>query len=129
MSANVRMCAATKEVWYPGVLQVLQGTIKFNSTGGLVTLGTLPEGATLVKVEVDVKTAFNAATTNVLTVGTVADDDAYVTADDVNEGAAGFTSVGGNGTAITADTVVKAKYVQTGDAATAGEADVYVYFK
>ena len=54
-------------------------------TAGKVPLGTLPGGAIVTHMIVKVVTAFNAATTNVLTVGTAASADAVLGAADINE--------------------------------------------
>lgn len=110
------------------MLQVVSGVINFNVASPFtVSLGTIPKGATILHTVVEVSTAFNAGTTNVLVVGNATTDNAYVAAGDVNEAAAGTTIVGKR-TALTADTVVLAKYTQTGTAATTGVAVVTVYF-
>lgn len=116
-------------MWEEGVLQSIEGAIAYNVADPFtVALGTLPAGCTLVKAEVQVDTVFNAATTNVLTVGTVAAPDAYVAAGDVNEAATGLNTKILN-TAIAAATPVVAKFTQTGGAATTGAAKIVLYYK
>lgn len=99
-------------------------------TSDIVCLGTLPAGAFIARVYVRVNTAFNAGTTNVLTVGTSSGSNAdIVAAGDVDESAAGVTEVTrGVGLAVTADTPIYVKYTQSGTAASAGAADVIVEF-
>ena len=81
-----------------------------------------------MKVRID--TAFNAGTTNVLTVGTNAgSDNNIVAAADVNEAATGTTSVTtGIGLSIAADTPVYVRYTQSGTAATAGAATIVILY-
>jgi len=93
----------------------------------------LPAGAIIIGTDVHIDSVFNAATTNVLTVGTNATSyDNIVAAADVNEGATGLTqNVKPTGTALgalTADAQVFVKYTQTGTAATTGKAYVIVKY-
>jgi hypothetical protein len=98
-------------------------------TSGKVPLGTLPAGAIVTGMLVKVTTAFNAATTNVLTVGTSADDDAVIGAADVNELEADTTvTFGAVGYSVTEATPLFVKYTQTGTAATAGAATIILFF-
>lgn len=104
------------------------------NTGGIgtaetVQVGTLPTGALVTQTIVRVKEAFNAATTNVIIVGTAADDDEFIAAGDVDESATDTTfSARSAGIVLTADTPVYVKYTQTGTAATTGQADVVVTY-
>lgn len=106
-----------------------------------ILIGTIPIGAWIVKVQVAILTVFNAGTTNVLTVGTVAANTAYaslpgtlnnlVKSGDVNAGATGTTDVTtGIGPIIaqTADQDVYVQYTQTGTAATTGIASILIEF-
>lgn len=89
-----------------------------------VKLDDLAAGEVVVQCWVEVKTAFNAASTNVITLGTAADDDYYLTASDVTEGTPGVYPTGGKGpfrAEPTAD-VLNVKYAQSGTAATTGSA-------
>jgi hypothetical protein len=58
------------------------GTITQNSTSAVSLTVTLPSGAQITNIIVDVLTAFNSATTAVLTVGTAAAGTQYVTSVD-----------------------------------------------
>lgn len=111
----------------------LRKSVAYNTTGiaSGVSMGWLPAGAQILRTGVNVTTVFNAATTNVLTVGTAADSglDNIVAAGDVNEAAAAFTSVTtGAVVAITADTEIKVSYTQTGTAATTGAATIVLEY-
>ncbi len=92
----------------------------------------LPAGAVLIGTDVNIVTAFNAATTNVLTVGLAGVADNIVAAADVTEGTAALTlNVKPTGTALVplaADSQVSVTYTQTGTAATAGKAIVVVKY-
>lgn len=111
-----------------------RATVNFND-GGIATgiqFGTLPRGAAIVDVQVEIVTVFNAVTTNVLTVGTTAANaNEIVNASDVNELAVGVTKVArGLGQSLTAaaDIGLWAKYTQSGTAATTGQAIVTIQF-
>lgn len=91
-------------------------------------IGTIPKGAVVSHVSVAITTAFDAGTTNVLLVGTVADPDHYVDADDVLETLVSGVYVGDKPEQVTVDTDVYLKYTQTGGAATAGVARATVWY-
>lgn len=97
-------------------------------TADTVKVGRIPAGSMLMPAQVRITTIFNAATTNVLIVGTSAGSDAdIVGAAEVNEGATGVTIVA-TGCALTFanDTDIYVKYSQTGTAATTGAATVII---
>lgn len=103
------------------------GTVKFDTEGISegVKICDIPEGLIFTKAVAKVKTAFNAATTNVLTVGFETDKNELLGTSDVTEGTAGIYTKelwveGGSNNAI------YAKYTQTGTAATTGEAEIYL---
>lgn len=96
-----------------------------------VKVGRVPAGSMLMPAQVRITTAFNAVTTNVLTVGqnATANTD-IVAAGELNEGATGVTIVA-TGCALTfaSDTDIYVRYTQTGTAATAGAATILIpYF-
>ncbi len=94
-------------------------------------IGALEAGAIPLYAHVTIQTAFNAATTNVLVLGTSADDDGFAAAAGTVAGTTGFKgNLSGalTGQPLAADTVVYAKYTQSGTAATAGKATVILTF-
>lgn len=116
-----------------GQLSAITTTIAFGNTSA-VTIGTIPANSQIVFVNVDVTTAFNAGTTNNVTVGKTGTAAAYVTS----------TSVGTLGRASVATTGVYSAwadvgnsdvdyatvtFTQTGTAATAGAARVTIIYK
>lgn len=112
-----------------GVEQVLYaGKVSFDTKdiANGVELVELPENIIITKAVAIVGKAFNAETTNVLTVGTNDTADDLLGADDVTEGTAGTYMKSlfeiRKGTPVK----VKAKYTSTGTAATAGKADIYL---
>ena len=109
------------------VQMMYAGSIAFDtedaSTG--VELCTLPANIIVTKAVAVVGTAFNAGTTNVLTVGTNDDVNNLLGSSDVTEGTAGDYSKN-TFLHLAAKTKVKAKFTQTGTAATAGAADIYL---
>ena len=110
-----------------------RATVSFDTpligTAGKVPLGTLPAGAIVTGMLVKITAAFNAATTNVLTVGTAADASAVLGATDIDEAdvdiTQAFTAYGYN---PTVDTPLFIKYAQTGTAATAGRAIIILFY-
>lgn len=125
--------SAPARVMSVNCVHAVRGTISFDSTGAAtgIEIGTIPAGSFVLPATVHVITAFNAATTNVLEVGTAADADGFATAAGTASGTAGVkTSLTGaqSGDTLTADTPVVMKFTQTGAAATAGRAQVVVEF-
>ena len=117
------------------VLNTLRKTVNFNDAGiasGVAFDAALPAGAFITSVMVEIVTAFNAGTTNVLTAGFNSSSyNDLVAAGDVNEAAAGVTSVTrgwGRGLTAAADIVPYVKYTQTGGAATTGQAIVTITY-
>lgn len=104
------------------------GEVNFNdanvATG--IELCKLPANVIVTKAVCVVETAFNAATTNVLTVGTSASVDNLLGATDVTEGTPAAYQ---KDTWVELDAVasVKVKYTQSGTAATTGKAQVYLF--
>ena len=111
-----------------GVEQLMYaGEVSFDtediSTG--VELVKLPANIIVTKAVAVVKTAFDAGTTNVLTVGTNSDVNDLLGTSDITEGTAG-AYVKNVFVEKHAETSVKAKYTQTGTDATAGKAEIYL---
>lgn len=96
-----------------------------------VQFGNLPANAVITDVQVEIVTAFNASSTNVLTIGTNSTANQIVATGDVDETATGVTKVTrGLGRSLTSSGVTGlwAKYTQSGDAATAGVAVVTIAY-
>lgn len=98
-----------------------------------VRVATLPASAIILGTDVHVTTAFNAVSTNVLTVG--GNSSSYndiIAAGDVDETATGLTQnvkpTGSSLGVIAADRDVYVKYTQTGTAATTGLAQVIIKY-
>lgn len=119
---------------YESLVHVLRKDVNFDTaaSGTPLKMGTLPQGAVVIGTTIGIKTAFNAATTNVLIVGTAADDDALVAAGGVDETAVAVTRVApatlAGAVAASADTDIFVEYTQSGTAATAGAAWVAVEY-
>lgn len=118
------------------VTNTLKKTVNYNDASiatGVAFDESLPLGAYIVQVDVEIVTAFNAGTTNVLTIGTNATSyNDIVNAADVNEAATGVTEVTrgkGRSLAASAEKPVYAKYTQTGTAGTAGQAIIVIQYE
>jgi hypothetical protein len=99
-------------------------------TADTVKVGRIPAGSILMAAYVRITAAFNAATTNVLTVGQNAgSDNDIVAAGELNEGVTGTTVVL-TGAALTfaSDTDIYVRYTQTGTAATTGAASIVITY-
>jgi hypothetical protein len=116
------------------VVHFLRFTVNFNDAGIAAGVGkqTLPAGAIIIGTDVQIVQAFNAATTNVLTVGLAGVANNVVLATDVDEATVALTqNVKPSGTALgplAADSQVTATYAQTGTAATTGKAIVIIKY-
>lgn len=113
----------------------LRFDVNYNDTGvsSGVLKGTLPAGAIITSTSVLITTAFNAGTTNVLTVG--GNSTSYndiVASGDVDETAAGITnaikSTGSSLGKLAADRDIYVMFAQTGTAASTGAATVIIHF-
>jgi hypothetical protein len=106
-------------------------TANIGTTNG-VRFATLPAGSVVLRTTANVTAAFNAATTNVLVVGVAADDDALMTSAVAVAGTIGVKVTNGPAATLTtptaADVGVFAKYTQSGTAASAGRAVVFVEY-
>ena len=111
----------------------LRFPVNWNDAPGINMKQWLPAGAVLIGTDVQIVTPFNAATTNVLSVGYEATTAAnIVTSAQAVAGTAGLKqNLPPNGVALlplAADVQVGALYTQTGGAATAGQAIVIVKY-
>lgn len=108
-----------------GSTRLVSAPIVFGST--TVALEALAAGDVVVQCWVQVTTAFNAGTTNVITLGDGTTADKYLAAADVTEGTPGVYPTGGKGpfVAETQARTLTATYAQTGTAATTGAGRVY----
>ena len=115
-----------------GVLSAITTTIAFSDTAA-VSIGTLPSNAQIVDINIDTTTAFNATTTNTVTVGKTGTANAFVTTTSVTS--LGRASVATTGTySAWADTGsaeldATVTFSQTGTAATTGAARVTIVYK
>lgn len=110
-------------------IHFLRKSFTFADDGNVLTLGTIPAGSVIVKpisgVNVDV--VFNAGTTNVLDIGSTANDDLYAT--DLALGSIAFVALDeGVAMTVAADTTLTATVDLTGTAATTGSAEVIIAY-
>lgn len=108
-----------------GALRLVSEDILFSQS--TVDLEALAVGDVVVQAWAEVITAFNAGTTNVLTVGDGTTADKYLAAADITEATPAVYPTGGKGpyAAETAAGTLRVTYAQTGTAATTGAARVY----
>jgi hypothetical protein len=116
---------------YLGHESQLYSEVNYN-TPGVATgflIGKIPAFSVVKNVTVSVESTFNAATTNVLTVGTSTTATEWVDATVLSSGATVDTYATDIGYALTtSDLSVYAKYTQSGTAASAGKAHVWVEY-
>lgn len=111
-------------------IQYLRKRVTFTDDGGTVTVGKIPAGSIILKgvSGVQVVTAFDAGTGNVLDIGT--SDDADVFGTDLALDSAGFVECDENvsGYYVSSETTITASVDLTGTAATAGDAHVLIAY-
>jgi hypothetical protein len=106
--------------------------ITYGANGSTTTICTIPAGAQILFINIDVTTAFNAGTTNTVSIGTSGSATQFVSATSV--GATGRASVATTGNYAnwvnvgTSDVTIIATYNQTGTAASAGAATITVVY-
>lgn len=110
-----------------GLEQVATADITFADS--TVTVVDLPANTLITRVIAEVTAAFNAGTTNVLTVGTDAGASDLLGAGDITEGTTGFyESTTVKALRLSAAKSIIAKYSYTGTTPTTGKATIYVFF-
>jgi hypothetical protein len=123
---------AVAQQYHQNLVHFLRKEVNYNDPGiaSGVAIGRLPAGAQVTQALARVKTAFNAGTTNVLTVGTnAASYDNILGAADIAEGAAGNSvAPTANLQEAAAEIDVVAKYTQTGTAASQGKAVIHIAY-
>jgi hypothetical protein len=111
-------------------IQYLRKDFVFGDNGKVLKVGTLPAHAVIAKAisGVNVSTVFNAGTSNVLDIGTAADDDLFGT--DLALGVAGLIPLDEAVSSYvgTADVEVTATVVLTGTAATTGAGQIVIAY-
>jgi hypothetical protein len=111
-------------------------TINFNdqNIGSGQQFGALPPGAYIFAIDAYVTTAFNAGTTNVITIGTSKSSANEIVASGITAGTPGvyhLNSAAGLGLAVTnvaTNIPLYAKYAQTGTAASTGSVTIVIAF-
>jgi hypothetical protein len=115
-------------------IQYLRATINFNDPGiaGGVACAVLPQYAFVTSSQSFVETAFNAGTTNSVSLGTTAATGNEITGVIAGQtpGFAAQTAAAGLGCGVTTagPVTVYAKYVQSGGAATAGKIHIVLAY-
>ena len=126
------MANANPRVLHTQQVHYFRKRVNFNDAniGTGVIFGTFPANAQVTDAICRVITAFNAATTNVLTVGTNASTyNNILAAADITEGTPGSYRAPVAGLiGMTVDTDLYVMYTQTGTAATTGQADIVVSY-
>lgn len=110
----------------------IRRTVEWDDAGiaAGIPIGALEAGAIPLRAGVLVQAAFNAGTTNVLVLGSSADDDGLITSVNAGAGVLGVKAGTGAqlGIPLGANTVFYARFTQTGTAATAGKATLWVEY-
>lgn len=114
-------------------LHFYRRTIAYNTpkvgTAATIKIGTIPAGAVIYDAIVKVNTAFNAATTNLINVGSEATPDSIIDETDLDLSLAEFqSSRRGCDLSFSTATPIYVTYTQSGTAATAGEAEIIIMY-
>jgi hypothetical protein len=110
-------------------IHYLRKEITYADAGVQKTVGVIPAGSVIVKPisGVNVSTAFNSSGTDLLDIGTSADDDLYAT--DLSVAAVGYQALDeAVSMKVTSDTTITATYAQSVADATAGVAEVVIAY-
>jgi hypothetical protein len=129
MTGTLNNNAAAQDIGY-GVVQFLRKTITYLDDGKTVDIGTLPDGAVILKVlsGVQVNIAFNGGTTNTLDVGPSTDSGTNLWGTVLALGAIAFVPLDeAVSMAVSGDTKAQAKVVSTAGAS-AGSADIVIAY-
>lgn len=127
MATNTAGTQARQLPWQ--AVHYLRKDFTFADTGSVLTLGTLPAGAVILKAlsGVEVHVAFTAGTNKQLDIGTLATADLYAT--DLTLAAIGFVPIDELVShKLAADTTLYATPDLTGSSNTAGSATVVIAF-
>lgn len=120
----------TARQYHTQQVHYLRKGFTFADNGSVLTVGVIPAGALILKPVsgVHVVTVFNAGTSNVLDIGTSADDDLFGT--DLALGTANFVpldeSIGGF--RVSAETTITATPALAGTAATTGDGEIIIAY-
>lgn len=121
--------ATNARLYHTDQVHYLAKDFTFADDGSVLSLGYLPAGAVIIKPMsgVAVHVAFNAGTTNVLDIGTAANDDLYGT--DLALGSIAFVPLDeAVSMTVAVDTLITATVDLTGTAASAGSATVIIAY-
>lgn len=121
--------ATNARLYHTDQVHYLAKDFTYADDGSVLSLGYLPAGAVILKPMsgVAVHVAFNAGTTNVLDIGTAANDDLYGT--DLALGSIAFVPLDeAVSMTVAADTLVTATVDLTGTAATTGSGTVIIAY-
>lgn len=124
------MATKTARLFHTQQVHYLRAAVTYADNGVVKQLGTIPAGSLILKPisGLHVVTAFNAGTSNVIDIGTSADDDLFGT--DMALGTAGFIpldeAIGGY--YVSADTDMTATVALSGTAATAGSGVIVIAY-
>ncbi len=130
--------SGARDVMMP-VKQTLAYTLNYNTTGASsgVKIGTLPANSVIQNWRVTVETAFNAGTTNPITIGITATGTeimaaASITNYNTSSNTAGVytgsAAASGGWSMMTADQAIYVAYIPTGTAATTGVARITIEY-
>ena len=121
--------ATNARLYHTDQVHYLAKDFTYADDGSVLSLGYLPAGAVIIKPMsgVAVHVAFNAGTTNVLDIGTAANDDLYGT--DLALGSIAFVPLDeAVSMTVAVDTLITATVDLTGTAASAGSATVIIAY-
>jgi hypothetical protein len=115
---------------YLGHESQLYREVNFNTpnVGTAIIVGKIPAFSLIKNVSVSIEATFNAATTNVFTVGTSTTATEWLNAGAIDESTTDTVVSDASYGLTTSDVTVYAKYTQSGTAATAGKAHVWVEY-
>ena len=132
MVGTLNNTVPAQDLRYSNMINVMRKRITYLNAGTAVTIGTLPAGAIVVGGGVQLVTTFNDSGTDLLDIGTTADADEFATALVISATAPVWIAADelptNNSYSDTAEITVTATYTGENANASAGVADIVIYY-
>lgn len=132
MVGTLNNAVPAQDLQYKNMINVMRKRITYLNAGTAVVIGTLPAGAIVVGGGVQLVTTFNDSGTDLLDIGTTADADEFATALVISATAPVWIAADelatNNSYSDTAEITVTATYTGENANASAGVADIVIYY-
>lgn len=132
MVGTLNNSVPAQDLQYKNMINVMRKSFTYLNRGTAVTVGTLPAGAIVIGGGVQIITTFNGSGTDLLDIGTTADADEFASALAISATAPVWVAADelatNNSYSATSDLYVTCTYTDQNSDATAGEAEIVIYY-